>query len=661
MPTRRQIKTAQEYLDLITAPQQDEFAIKTQKQRAKAIEQWYSEGGDYFLQWVDSNYRTHDRSKLDLSEKWYRDFLRAFGHPLIERIITQKGAQVGYTEAAIAYTGFCLAELRIPVAYGVERQMKLRDIVGPRVQPSFKTNEQMQRLSEEYASIQQDIDTKTRNITIGGIPVTFFYATVAGSSTQTREASSSLSTFTAWSVVADEIELIPRKALEVIPGRMEASPLPTRPVRFGSTPGRSGGTVDTLIKESGILFKWHITCPHCGAVQELNPRGNLLKEVEIEIQGRKESRYTDLLGRPLDWFCHDRSSLETKIATAYIGCRYCSQSLPTESLCCGEYGTSHYAECNTGFQSLNKFLDDLSTPITDYVGVLLPKLASPRFNPADKIRKLMKNENVAVVFQEELGCVSDNFGNCIPVDLILDCKDNTLPEWADIENTITVFGIDQGVEFNWLIACRYYFPDHPDTFEDWATAHCEAFCEVLHWGKVYRFGIQQRNTEPEYDLNYWIEQFEPYLIGFDLKPDTSSAMDFAHAYCPDTVLEPPYALAFMETELKDGKYQAKKKKIQGQEVQYFALHRTFGMDCVRDRILQGTAKLPEGMSYGTESDNLVYHLSTSERDSQTAKWDKPTLPDHGHHCWSFAESALYAYRFEDAYQPPAFISMDRLL
>lgn len=137
--------------------------------------------------------------------------------------------------------------------------------------------------------------------------------------------------------------------------------------------------------------------------------------------------------------------------------------------------------------------------------------------------------------------------------------------------------------------------------------------------------------------------------------------DFAHAYCPDTVLEPPYALAFMETELKDGKYQAKKKKIQGQEVQYFALHRTFGMDCVRDRILQGTAKLPEGMSYGTESDNLVYHLSTSERDSQTAKWDKPTLPDHGHHCWSFAESALYAYRFEDAYQPPAFISMDRLL
>ncbi len=648
--TRLNKKIANQYLKHvgINSKLKDEFAARSAKQRRNALKRWYKNGGEYLIEWAKLYYKTHDRASLDLSEKFYIDFLKLFGNPWVQTQITQKGAQVGFTEALILLTVFCLAELRIPCAYGVERQAKLRDIVGPRVQPVLKGSEVVQQICEEYKVIQQDIDTKARNITVGGIPVTFFYATVASLS-QTREASSSLSSFTAWLAMVDEIELIPRKALEVVPGRMEASPLPTRPIRYGSTPGASGGTVDRLIKESGVLFKWNVTCDNCKTEQFLDPLGNLLKAVEVERAGRTESRYTDLLGRPVNWHCHDNTNLESRIKSAYVGCRHCNQPLG-ESVYHGEY--------RWGTVSLDSFLAGLNSPMTEPVGLLLPKLASSRFNPTEKIRHLMKNENVAVVFQEELGCVSDEANNKIPVEAILEAQQYEIPE-SKQENSIVVFGIDQGIEFNWLIIIRYYFSEDPHSYaeEDWNEEWKASCCEILHWGKVYRFGLSQRNVEPEFDLNYYIDRYKPYLIGFDLKPDTSSGMDFALTYSPEMVLSEPYTMAFMELELKDGKYQAKNKKIQGTDVQYFSLHRNFAMDAVRDRILQGLVKFPQ-MPYNTESDNLIHHLTTSEKDTKTYKWNKPTAPDHGHHCWGFCEAALYAYRFENAYRQPAFVFLD---
>ena len=320
-----------------------------------------------------------------------------------DAINAEKAAQVGFTESLIALTAFALAAVKIPVGYGFEAERKLRDVV-PRIQTSldFCPPVRKIRAARQSTTGRKDTDFKERKITVGGVECTFWYASTSSHlKGQQRQASSSLSSFTAFLQSCDEIELFPPGVLNVAEERQGACTMPTKPFRGGSSPGSEGGIVDSEVAKSGFLFQWSITCPACQTEQFLDAFGNLLKMTKQESDsGTIEEVYLDATGRPIDWHHHDDSTHERKIDSTYIGCSACNHELRAEVLNRGCF------RCRRTGETLVDLCDRASrtqTAIRKTVAIRLPRLAPALFNAPERLRKLIESRNPVDQLQQGLG------------------------------------------------------------------------------------------------------------------------------------------------------------------------------------------------------------------------------------------------------------------
>lgn len=644
---------------LVSVKARQNFSDQLQIKQAQAITDWYRIGGEFFLEWVKAEYRTWDGHKMQFEDPFFEELILAIGNPWISKLVVQKGAQMGWTETCIALKAWLLTKIRIPCAFGVEQSNKLRDLVGPRFQLAFDKNLEMQKLINETKTItgRADIDTKDRNVTVAGVPLTFFYCKTAASARKnkqtgdTREASSALSSFTSFFTTIDEGELIPIEVIEVLDSRSEGSFLPTRPVRVGSTPGGVGGTIDSLQKDAEFIFQWTITCPGCGKAQFLNPKGNLFKPVIENRDGRLITLYFDRTGRPMKWLSSapESATIKQKIQSAYIGCKYCSNCFSTEVLKSGAFYQNrdvHDFESDEVGISLRNFMSDLTAsqlPATGAVFIYLPKLASRFFNVVSKVGKLITNHNTAVVLQEEFGLVSEESGGQIAVDALKNCIGLGAPEWVgDRKPNYVVAGIDQGNSAHWLLIEEWYFKDIPKNTDHWEEAWLDAYVKVVAWKRIA--GLKEAVDEA-------IQEYGIDLIGCDLKPEVTEASDLSrrHPIQRDTKGQ---VFLFRECNLERGeKFKEKTTVVQLEEIQVTDLHRSFGMDSVRNRIYRHQFSVPQDFVYSQQSDNFLYHLSTSER-LDNSSWLEPAgSPDHGHHCASFCEAVVFIHRYSDEYKP----------
>jgi hypothetical protein len=95
--------------------------------------------------------------------------------------------------------------------------------------------------------------------------------------------------------------------------------------------------------------------------------------------------------------------------------------------------------------------------------------------------------------------------------------------------------------------------------------------------------------------------------------------------------------------------------VQGKEVSVYSLHRTWGLDALRTRILRKQQSFPAGLSIemGNES-NWLFHYITSRRLPEGI-WTKPeSSPDHVFHADNFTETGLWAWLFEERKPKLAF-------
>jgi hypothetical protein len=176
--TDRILHKASGYNDRVKKSEKDQDSIArdrfTQKiidgQKA-AINRWYGTGGIMFLNWARENYRIKTGEYLSWEEPFLESFYIAMGNPWFERVVVEKGAQMGFTEYLICSMAFSLAELHIPSALGFEAEGKLRDVVSPRIQPSFDLIEQIRdiRKARFKATGRPDTDFQQRKITVGGV------------------------------------------------------------------------------------------------------------------------------------------------------------------------------------------------------------------------------------------------------------------------------------------------------------------------------------------------------------------------------------------------------------------------------------------------------------------------------------------------------------
>jgi len=604
------------------------FSHEMTKARKFAIARWYKEGGTYFLDWVKKHYRTWSGEPLRWSDPFAEEFFLLLGNPWLADLYIEKSGQVGWTEGAIAFNAFVLAEIRIPVAYGVEMERKLGDIVGPRVQTAFDHCAPIQELKASYreGTGRGDTDTKTRQITVGGVVSTYFYASTAGgkSKPNERQASSALSSFTAFAIIADEIELWPIGSLDVARQRQEGTTLPTKPFRGGSTPGIVGGVVDSLVKHSKYLFQWQVICPSCRKKQFLDAFGNLLKPVEIvDEEGNKETVYIDIMGRPLDWFYRKGDSEAARTETAYVGCQHCAKELPRSAIAKGKFICA-----NTGL-SVREFHDDLLTeqkPILDSAAMRLPKLAVGTFNAAERIRRLLKTRNPADEIQQGLGKAVSVGGGRINLERLLHCCGRPIPaEVANWEKRI-VIGCDQGLVANIVIVQQWWLPDE---YEDEEDRWYRAFVETIHYCYLSGGFEALHNLAIEYGAN---------IVGIDSAPEIEKAGNYARSH-PLEYTDDYSVYLFDQVKLSGQKYKKVNQNVQGEDVPMFRLHRTAGLDAVRDRIYGSRYRLPDIKLDPTDDENFLYHYQTSERFE--ARWvEPPGEPDHFFHADNFASMAM---------------------
>ena len=599
----------------------DDFAAWINSERDEAIEGWYGEGGDRFYKWARDHFRMKTGEPLSWVEPYQVAFYTAMGCPWIERIVVEKGAQMGFTELLIAWSGFLLADIHIPIALGFEAEGKLRDIVSPRIQPAFDFIKPIQAIRERRfkATRRKDTDFQQRKMTVGGVEMTFFYtSTVSAKKNQEQSAPSSLRSFTGWAVGGDEIELWHESALDIVVERQGACPMPTKPLRLGSTPGMEGGVVDTQVKMSGLIFEWKVPCPHCGSIESLDAFGSLLKPfIHTHSSGEEEEYYVDTVGRPKDWHCHDRTSRESMIRTAYIGCSSCGGEFDRDTL------NSGYFAAGTG-EEMMAYCDRITrdrTPMLETVAIRLPRLASVLFRAPERIRKLLVTLNPADQIQQGLGKAVSIGNGKISLKRLRQCVDI---DWkariGDRKPDLVVVGCDQGRAANWTIVQHWYLGEGTE----WEEQVASAFKVVVWHGDVNGFD----------GLGVLCDEWAADLVGFDGEPEVQLAADFARKRSGT-------AFVFDQVALKGENWRESERLIQGEKVPTYAIHRTFGLDCVRNRIYAGLQAFAEELSYNPGDDqNLLYHYLTSDRKS-SGRWEQvPGTPDHWFHADNFAEMAV---------------------
>lgn len=640
--------------------------------RNEAIASWYQDGGDIFLQWAKQYYCIYSGERLRWEEVVLEDYYRLLGEPYVRDLIIEKGSQMGYTESLIAFAAFFLAYLKVPVGFGFEEHKKLMSMVGSRVQTAFSHCKPIQEISEEQRKLigRKDVDTK-ENITVGGIKASFFHAGANKGGDATagvmRQASSRLSSFTAFAIIADEIELWKPGILDVCRRRMDATILKSEILRAGSTPGHEGGLVDSMVKNADHLFQWYVTCSCCGESQALDAFGNLLKATEVLEEGKVNIRYLDRSGRPLNWFYHQYNTYSAyiflifilypstfsyrlflsnyhgmendRIDNAYIGCRYCEEEITKDIIAQGEY------RCTLTNISLNLFFSRLreTERVVNRVALRLPKLGLMKFSPPDRIRELFETDNPADSVQQGLGKPYSLGSGKIQYEVIMECVGLELPEKEKKRGyDLVTLGCDQGRYTNYVVVCGWNLAEEPTKELKWRRAHKT----VIWYGQV----------DTLKQLDALVEKYNVLVVGIDSEPEWETATAYALNNPPKgpTVLaldnfatsvkvEDAYSARgerggvisglsrtndsldeaywssytsgmkvlgqvylFDQVELNKAEYKRNLRPIKShisQKIPVYSIDRTYWLDMVRDRIYLRHTHLPAGLTFNSKDKN----------------------------------------------------------
>jgi hypothetical protein len=409
--------------------------------------------------------------------------------------------------------------------------------------------------------------------------------------------------------------------------------MPTKPLRIGSTPGMVGGVVDTQVKLSKYVFEWFVECPSCGEHQPIDAYGNLIKSVPIaDEQGEIQDIFLNDVGRPLDWHCHDRTTRETMIQTAYIGCKSCGKEFDRVTLNKGTFRDAHGVDM---LELCDRTVQERS-PIIEAVAIRLPRLASILFRPAERIRKLLVTLNPADQIQQGLGkSVSIGNGKIDLSRLVKCCNRDLTKILGDREPDLIVIGMDQGRAVNWVQVQKWYMGKGETWEEQWLTA----VKVVVFYGSVHGFnGLAEL-------ADYWNAD----IIGFDGEPEVQLAADFARIRSPHEV-ETGKAYMFDQVKLKGENFRESERQVQDTKYPIYSVHRTFGLDSVRNRLYADRQFFTDELYYNPGDDqNLFYHYLTSDR-KNTGVWttESDNAPDHWFHADNFCEMAVLVSGYQKA-------------
>lgn len=546
---------------------------------------------------------------------WFEELLELIGDLRIKHTLTTGNAQLCKT---LSHTLLLVDSLII-------YRQNMGWFYASRDAMSLNVREQFLPIAQEYSkrfskangvNIIRDDDRKLNNrYQINGATAMFSFISTSAKSSPQREGLANVGGAAASAqmnmlFIEERSQSRPESAA-VLPRRLDASSIATKPIRELGTPGKGLG-IEYEINNADYHFYPHIKCPSCESTIPLDAKGCVLKPY-LDDLGR--TRYLDNNGRPKYYFDGVR-------------CSVCEEEITKE------VRLNAWMQClNTGITA-RELLDSLPNNLEEVlklrlkIGIQISPLLRDSLNSEiyhDIIDTGLNSPNVEDYSQQLLGWKPESNDLSISQDM-LNIANNTSPPSGDY---IRIAGIDQGNQEDWLVICDYYLPDVNEL------TSTEIFTQSIRH-IVYASDIARKHI-PDTLNDYGV------LLGFlDNEPNVSAAQRLSEK----TVLQMCDQKNSNTFILKEGFITTGQEKIPCITINnnYF---KNSILDGFTTRGYDGKIinRIHPSISVdGNSYRSLSRHFKSIVKDPETWQWIRPS--DHVDDlfmCFQFCEGAFFGY------------------
>ena len=451
-------------------------------------------GGKYFVERV-KQYGYNDRRKKIRLEPWYEEYLELIGDLTVHEVYTTGCAQAGKT-AGHTLLAVHLIDSGISILWSYAQERSLQRAVPLQFKP----------VVEEWLLAEGIKPKGAQNSTlyqIGDANALFTYVSTSKASLNTKEggaaAGSAVVSVTADVLFREEKSQYPIGTGDPLLRRIDASIVPTKPIRDLGTHG-SGSGIEVDIAKCKYYFYPHFKCANCDRVSPLDPKGCLLKPIKYaDSLGKEISSHLSQTGRPVAWHCTEESN---QIDSAYFGCPHCGTEIPDSDRLNAWY------QCLNTDITLRNYLDNpdrLNERSRQKVGISIsPLLRQTEHSLAVEIIQLgLETANTEDWQQQVLGYPSAVYGNRISLEFIKAALHAPKP---DREPDYIVAGVDQGSGEDWLMIVAIYLPPEVEGITD-VDRFEKAVRVILFGGDIMRSQIPE--LLKQYGVIYGLMDNEP--------------------------------------------------------------------------------------------------------------------------------------------------------
>lgn len=235
--------------------------------------------------------------------------------------MTTGAAQIGKTLAHVLLVCYCVVDLKLNTLWTYAQERTLNRLVPRQFRPLIR-----HWLKRHGILLKRSAGVQSNTLfQVGDANASFTYvSTVGANSTGGAAAGGSIIGETADIAFLEERSQYPPGADAPIYRRLDASSIPTHPVRQLGTPGAGAG-IEAEIVSADYYFYPAIVCTHCGKEIFLDPKGCLLKPIERVLpNGEVKTSYLSESGKPVDWYCSDPNN---PVKTAQFCCYECGSPI----------------------------------------------------------------------------------------------------------------------------------------------------------------------------------------------------------------------------------------------------------------------------------------------------------------------------------------------
>ena len=474
------------------------------EERKKFIDYCYKYGGKPFVNAVLKYGRNEKGLGINTVVASYLEYLELIGDFRVTQVYTTGCAQVGKTLGHFLLKIYCLSVGRCNTGWFYDREKTLEQNVPIMWRPISKywitafekaTNKKFNRRDDKITNSCYQLEQVT------GV---FGYVSTGRKMGSGQAAAGS-------AVVAYQIDIafLEERSQygegegDPIKRRLDASCIPTKPIRELGTPGGGQG-IELEMKMADRYFYPHYFCPDCNSYFPLDPLGCLLKKIErIDVLTNKPiETYFSESGRPLDWYFEDKNEPKK---TAFIACMNCGVKLTDNQ----RYKSIF--KCTKTGETLRYYLDSLPKGIPEEnhkISIHLSPLVRQKPNRVIASEIIIEGTTVMRTDdwqQQMLGWASTSTACQVTMEM-LDYSMNA-PRPNGVPDVILA-GIDVGRSEDWMVVVEYYYPENFYRLE--VAEILEKTIRVIKFGGGVNRG-EILNKLRQFNVNYGIIDNEPSM------------------------------------------------------------------------------------------------------------------------------------------------------